>query len=206
MDGWPRVGSAAWRNRMGMDKSALHGCLCRSPEKRDALGALMQRLVDALARSGALPPPRGAKTGARPELAPQALQWALFYLAQHHDWLGDTGARARCTCFDVVGVHAFSSLRAMQQDPLQQVWSCLLLDMLIECQLQVLSIAAGVAAGWIEMQRCPRCLLQAQQDSRQTIFETLSALPDQARRWRRWTAAWTWRRRCRSCTRCRRVC
>lgn len=73
------------------DNRARASPCCRHPEKRDALGALMQRLADALARSGALPPPQNADPGAKPELAPQALQWALFYLAQHHDRLGDTG-------------------------------------------------------------------------------------------------------------------
>ena len=74
----------------------------RDPAKRDALGALMQRLADALTQSGALPPPRGAAgPGPEPVLAPQALQWALFYQAQHHDWLGNTGVTAQSACGSV---------------------------------------------------------------------------------------------------------
>ncbi len=58
----------------------------------------MQQLLDSLSKSGSLPPPRGAEPGAQPQLAPQALQWALFYMAQHHDRLGDTGVALPLMC------------------------------------------------------------------------------------------------------------
>ena len=63
----------------------------RDPSKGDALGALMQRLLAALDERGALPPLSGAQP-CHPVLAPQAREWALFYLAQHCDKLGRTGA------------------------------------------------------------------------------------------------------------------
>ena len=67
--------------------------LRRDRAKWDALGALMQRLLASLEESGSLPAPRGDAQQAAPVLAPQAREWVLFYLAQHYDKLGQTGAR-----------------------------------------------------------------------------------------------------------------
>ncbi len=51
----------------------------------------MQRLLASLDECGALPPLPGAQPGSAPVLVPQAREWALFYLAQHYDKLGQTG-------------------------------------------------------------------------------------------------------------------
>lgn len=72
--------------------------LYSNPAKAEALGALFQRLLDALTADGAFPPLAGQS---EPQPAsPQALLWTMAYLAQHHDRMGDTekalGMLQRC--------------------------------------------------------------------------------------------------------------
>ncbi|CAL8463644.1 g3178 [Coccomyxa elongata] len=62
----------------------------RDPAKRDSLGSLMQRLLKSLENTGFLPPLRNHDSGPQPP-GPQAKLWALYYLAQHYDKLGQTG-------------------------------------------------------------------------------------------------------------------
>ena len=65
------------------------GPSCSNAEKREALGALMGRYLKALEDTGAFPAlPDEARA---PTPQPQAKEWVLFYLAQHHDKLGETG-------------------------------------------------------------------------------------------------------------------
>lgn len=60
-----------------------------TPTCVQALGALFQRLLDALTADSAFPPLAGQS---EPQPAsPQALLWTMAYLAQHHDRMGDTG-------------------------------------------------------------------------------------------------------------------
>lgn len=58
-----------------------------------ALGALFQRLLDALAADNAFPPLAGDSQPV--PASPQAQLWTMVYLAQHHDRMGDTGGRLR---------------------------------------------------------------------------------------------------------------
>lgn len=58
-----------------------------------ALGALFQRLLDALAADNAFPPLAGDSQPV--PASPQAQLWTMVYLAQHHDRMGDTGGRIR---------------------------------------------------------------------------------------------------------------
>lgn len=51
----------------------------------------MHAYMKALEETGAFPPlPGQAEVPVRD---PQAREWVLFYLAQHHDKLGETGQR-----------------------------------------------------------------------------------------------------------------
>ncbi|CAK0738600.1 hypothetical protein CVIRNUC_001066 [Coccomyxa viridis] len=64
-----------------------------NPQKHEALGELMHAYMKALEETGAFPPfPGQAEVPARD---PQAREWVLFYLAQHHDKLGETGEALR---------------------------------------------------------------------------------------------------------------
>ncbi len=54
----------------------------------------MQRLLKSLENSGFLPPLRNHDSGPQPP-GPQAKLWALYYLAQHYDKLGQTGVHAQ---------------------------------------------------------------------------------------------------------------
>ncbi|KAL4451836.1 hypothetical protein ABPG75_007498 [Micractinium tetrahymenae] len=71
--------------------------LYRSASKAALLGQLFERLAASLEQSGALPPLQGAEgcEQQQQQPAPQALVWTLFYLAQHHDKLGNTGEALR---------------------------------------------------------------------------------------------------------------
>ncbi|KAL4424899.1 hypothetical protein ABPG77_002122 [Micractinium sp. CCAP 211/92] len=72
--------------------------LYRSESKAALLGQLFERLATSLEQSCALPPLQGAEGGEQQQQqqpAPQALVWALFYLAQHHDKLGNTAEALR---------------------------------------------------------------------------------------------------------------
>lgn len=77
--------------------SVMAGTSCSNAEKREALGALMRRYLKALEDTGAFPAlPDEARA---PTPQPQAKEWVLFYLAQHHDKLGETGtAKMLCCC------------------------------------------------------------------------------------------------------------
>ena len=64
------------------------GCIHRANIVQ-ALGALLQRLLDAVTADGAFPPRPGQSD---PEPATdQALLWTMAWAAQHHDRMGDTG-------------------------------------------------------------------------------------------------------------------
>ena len=52
----------------------------------------MRQYLKALEDTGAFP--QLPDEAGPPEPQPQAKEWVLFYLAQHHDKLGETGDRA----------------------------------------------------------------------------------------------------------------
>ncbi len=54
----------------------------------------MLRLLKSLENTGFLPPLRNHDSGPQPP-GPQAKLWALYYLAQHYDKLGQTGVHAQ---------------------------------------------------------------------------------------------------------------
>jgi hypothetical protein len=63
--------------------------LLRLTDIVQALGVLLQRLLDAVAADSAFPPRPGQSD---PEPATdQALLWTMAWAAQHHDRMGDTG-------------------------------------------------------------------------------------------------------------------
>ena len=63
---------------------------CSNAQKRETLGSLMRQYLKALGDTGAFP--QLPDEAGSPEPQPQAKEWVLFYLAQHHDKLGETGA------------------------------------------------------------------------------------------------------------------
>ncbi|KAL4856126.1 N-terminal acetyltransferase A complex auxiliary subunit [Chlorella vulgaris] len=63
--------------------------LYQSSDKAELLGHLFERMLSSLTASGSLPPLQ-ADDSSEQQPAPQALVWVLFYLAQHHDRLGNT--------------------------------------------------------------------------------------------------------------------
>ena len=65
---------------------------CSKAQKREALGELMRQYLKSLEDTGAFP--QLPDEAGPPEPQPQAKEWVLFYLAQHHDKLGETGATA----------------------------------------------------------------------------------------------------------------
>jgi len=62
---------------------------CSNAQKREVLGKLMRQYLKALENTGAFPALPDETEPPAPQ--PQAKEWVLFYLAQHHDKLGETG-------------------------------------------------------------------------------------------------------------------
>ena len=56
----------------------------------------MHTYIKALEDTEAFPPLPGQAEA--PPLEPQAREWVLFYLAQHHDKLGETGQHNQQLC------------------------------------------------------------------------------------------------------------
>ena len=74
---------------------------CSNAQKREALGKLMRQYLKALNDTGALPQLPDEAESPKPE--PQAKEWVLFYLAQHHDKLGETGNSTCQCCICLIG-------------------------------------------------------------------------------------------------------
>lgn len=72
-----------------MTQCMRSGLLRSNVEKREALGRLMRQILKALESTGAFPQLPGEAEA--PAAEPQAKEWVLFYLAQHHDKLRETG-------------------------------------------------------------------------------------------------------------------
>ncbi len=56
----------------------------------------MRQYLKALEDTGAFPALPGEQYAPTPQ--PQAREWVLFYLAQHHDKLGETGTAKMLLC------------------------------------------------------------------------------------------------------------